>query len=55
MGEVTRCRHVAARDARAVIAGVIQSRATDVYTRPGARQMVLDYLGALAQDPPANT
>ena len=44
-----------AEEVAAVIAGVIQSRATDVYTRPGARQMVLDYLGALAQDPPANT
>ena len=32
-----------------MIAGVIESRAKDVYTRPGARQMVLDYLGALAQ------
>ena len=44
-----------AEEVAAVIAGVIESRARDVYTRPGARQMVLDYLGALAQDPPANT
>jgi len=34
-----------------VIAGVIRSRKPDVYTRPGARQLVLDYLGALAEDP----
>lgn len=34
-----------------VIAGVIASRAADVYTRPGARQAILDYLGALGQDP----
>jgi NADP-dependent 3-hydroxy acid dehydrogenase YdfG len=33
-----------------VIAGVIASRAADVYTRPGARQAVLDYLGGLGQD-----
>ncbi len=33
-----------------VIAGVIASRRRDVYTRPGARQMVLDYLGALGED-----
>ena len=33
-----------------VIAGVIESRRPDVYTRPGARQMVLGYLGALAED-----
>lgn len=35
-----------------VIAGVIESRAPDVYTRPGGRQMVLDYLGRLGQDAP---
>ena len=34
-----------------VIAGVIGSRRADVYTRPGARQLVLDYLSALADDP----
>jgi len=33
-----------------VIAGVIRSRQRDVYTRPGVRQAVLDYLGALGQD-----
>jgi len=37
----------------AVIAGVIRSRQPDVYTRAGARQMVLDYLGALGEDPVA--
>ena len=34
-----------------VIAAVIASRAPDVYTRAGARQAVLDYLGGLGQDP----
>jgi NADP-dependent 3-hydroxy acid dehydrogenase YdfG len=33
-----------------VIAGVIRSRKPDVYTRPGARQMVLDYIGGLSED-----
>ncbi len=37
----------------AIIADVIHSRRPDVYTRAGARQMVLDYLGALGQDPAA--
>lgn len=37
----------------AVIASVIRSRRPDVYTRPGARQMVLDYLGGLGEDPVA--
>jgi NADP-dependent 3-hydroxy acid dehydrogenase YdfG len=40
-----------AEDVAEVNAGVIASRAPDVYTRPGARQMILDYLGALGQDP----
>lgn len=40
-----------AEEVAAVIAGVIVSRAPDVYTRPGARQMILDYLAALGQDP----
>jgi NADP-dependent 3-hydroxy acid dehydrogenase YdfG len=40
-----------AEEAAAVIAAVIASRAPDVYTRPGARQMILDYLSALGQDP----
>ncbi|HUR36092.1 MAG TPA: SDR family oxidoreductase [Vicinamibacterales bacterium] len=35
----------------AVIAAVIHSRQPDVYTRPGARQMVLDYYGGLGEDP----
>src|SRR6476620_1715322 len=34
-----------------VIAGVIRSRKPDVYTRPGARQRVLDYYAALGEDP----
>jgi len=34
-----------------VIAGVIRSRKPDVYTRQGARQMVLDYYAALGEDP----
>jgi NADP-dependent 3-hydroxy acid dehydrogenase YdfG len=40
-----------AEEVAAVIAGVIASRAPDVYTRPGARQMMLDYFGALTRDP----
>lgn len=41
-----------AEEVAEVIAGVVASRAPDVYTRPGARQMVLDYLAGLGQDPP---
>jgi len=33
-----------------VIAGVIGNRKPDVYTRPGARQMVLDYYSGLGED-----
>ncbi len=40
-----------AQEVAAIIAGVIASGVTDVYTRPGARQAVLDYLGALTHDP----
>ena len=40
-----------AGEVAAVIAGVIRSRAADVYTRPESRQAVLDYLADLAQDP----
>lgn len=40
-----------ADEVAAVIAGVIRSRAADVYTRPESRQAVLDYLADLAQDP----
>lgn len=42
-----------AEEVAEVVAAVIESRARDVYTRPGARQMMLDYLSALAEDPPA--
>jgi NADP-dependent 3-hydroxy acid dehydrogenase YdfG len=35
----------------AVIAGVIESRAPDVYTRSGARDMVLGYFSATGSDP----
>lgn len=41
-----------AEEVAEVIAGVIASRAPDVYTRPGVRQLVLDYLGGLTADPP---
>ena len=34
-----------------VIVGVVVSRKPDVYTRTGARQRVLDYIGALGEDP----
>ncbi|MGE0812862.1 MAG: SDR family NAD(P)-dependent oxidoreductase [Vicinamibacterales bacterium] len=40
-----------AEEVAEVMAGVIESRARDVYTRPGARQAVLDYLSGLAADP----
>jgi len=36
-----------------VIVRVIDTRATDVYTRPGMRQYALDYLARLGADPPA--
>lgn len=39
-----------AEEVARVIAGVIATRRPDVYTRRGARQMVLDYLGALGED-----
>lgn len=42
-----------AEDVAAVIDQVLATRVRDVYTRPGARQMVLDYLSGLAQDPAA--
>jgi len=34
-----------------VIAGVVKSRRPDVYTRQGARQMVLEYFSGLGEDP----
>jgi len=34
-----------------VIAGMIDSRKADVYTRNGARQMVMDYFSAVGEDP----
>lgn len=40
-----------AEDVAEVIAGVIESRAPDVYTRAGARQRVLDYFATVGQDP----
>jgi NADP-dependent 3-hydroxy acid dehydrogenase YdfG len=39
-----------AEEVAEVIAGAIRSRKPDVYTRAGARQRVLDYLGALGED-----
>jgi NADP-dependent 3-hydroxy acid dehydrogenase YdfG len=44
-----------ADEVAAVIVGVIVSRRPDVYTRPGARQAVLDYLGALGEDAVSTT
>ena len=35
-----------------VIAGVIESRAPDVYTRAGSRQRVIDYYSSFGEDPP---
>jgi len=40
-----------AEEVAAVIAEVIHTRRPDVYTRPGARQRVLDYYGVLGEDP----
>ena len=40
-----------AEEVAEVIADVIESRRTDVYTRAGARQMVLDYYAATGEDP----
>jgi NADP-dependent 3-hydroxy acid dehydrogenase YdfG len=40
-----------AEEVAEVIAKVMITRQADVYTRVGARQMVLDYLGGLAADP----
>ena len=42
-----------AEEVAEVIAGVITSRAPDVYTRPGVKHMVLGYLDQLTADPPA--
>ncbi len=40
-----------AEEVAAVIAGVIDSRRPDVYTRAGSRERVLGYLAGLAEDP----
>lgn len=40
-----------AEEVAAVIAGVIESRRPDVYTRPGARDRVVGYFSGLGQDP----
>ncbi len=40
-----------AEEVAAVIAGVIESRRPDVYTRPGSHDRVVGYLDALGQDP----
>lgn len=40
-----------AEEVAAVIVSVVHSRKADVYTRRGARQRVIDYLGALGEDP----
>jgi NADP-dependent 3-hydroxy acid dehydrogenase YdfG len=40
-----------AEEVAAVIAGVIASPVDDVFTRPGTRQMVLDYYTGLLRDP----
>ena len=41
-----------AEEVAEVIAGVISSRAPDVYTRAGVKRMVLGYLDQLTADPP---
>jgi NADP-dependent 3-hydroxy acid dehydrogenase YdfG len=40
-----------AEEVAAVIAGVIASRAPDVYTRPGAKEMIVKYYSANGADP----
>jgi NADP-dependent 3-hydroxy acid dehydrogenase YdfG len=40
-----------AEEVAAVIAGVIDSRAPDVYTRAGARERIADYYSSVGQDP----
>jgi hypothetical protein len=40
-----------AEEVAEVIAGVIESRKPDVYTRPGARNRILGYYEALGVDP----
>jgi NADP-dependent 3-hydroxy acid dehydrogenase YdfG len=40
-----------AEEVAVVIAGLIQSRRPDLYTRAGARERVLGYLASLAEDP----
>ena len=40
-----------AEEVAQVIAGVIESRATDVYTRPGARDRVVTYYSSIGSDP----
>ncbi len=40
-----------AEEVAEVIAGVMASRRADVYTRPGARQMVVAYISGLGEDP----
>ncbi|HYW50300.1 MAG TPA: hypothetical protein VE861_06830, partial [Gemmatimonadaceae bacterium] len=39
------------REVGAVLADLIESPRDDVYTRAGSRQGILDYLGALGEDP----
>lgn len=40
-----------AEDVAAVIAGVIESRRTDVYTRAGAHDRIVDYFNTATEDP----
>ena len=40
-----------AEDAAAVIAGVIENRRVDVYTRPGSRDRVIEYYSTTGEDP----
>ena len=40
-----------AEEVAAVIAGVIESRRPDVYTRPGARERIAAYYASLGEDP----
>jgi len=40
-----------AEDVAQVIADVIESRRPDVYTRVGARDRVVGYVGSISEDP----
>ena len=44
-----------AEEVAAVIAGVIDSRAPDVYTRPGHKAQIVNYYASVGADPHAGS